>query len=151
MELRRALVLFGIVLGIAALVSIIAQPPDRSDNDATERAEPTPPPATTPAATPSAPSAGPTPAPEGTPFVRMTPKDSKAAIDAGEAVTLVVAVDKPGVVGLEGLGLDDTAEPNTPAQFELLVSSPGKHRVVLVPAAGGEARQIGTLEIRAAS
>lgn len=140
-ELRRALFLFAIVLGLAAVVSIVTQPAERRRDRTT--AEPTPPTAV-PAPKPP-PTANPRPDP-GDAAVTIAPKDKTAKIETGTAATLAVAVDQPGDVALEGLGLTAAAEPATPARFDLLIGSPGRFRVLLTPSAGGEPRAIGRVE-----
>jgi hypothetical protein len=140
MELRRALLLFAIVLGIAALVSAIAQPPERRSKTATEdtAAPPLPPPTTKPTASPQ---------PPGGPIaLRLGPKNKTVKVETGAAATLTVVVAEPGQVTLEGLGLTASAEPNTPARFDLLVATPDTYRVLLAPSAGGEPRAIGSID-----
>jgi hypothetical protein len=139
-ELRRALLLFAIVLGIAALVSVVTQPAERKSERTTT--EETPAPVLTLPET--APTASPRPDP-GVAGIAIDPKDKTARFEPGAATTLTVVVDEPGQVELEGLGLAAPAEPSTPARFDLLVDSPGRHRVLFAPARGGEPRSIGSI------
>jgi hypothetical protein len=147
-ELRRALLLFAIVLGIAALVSAVSGPSERARNRTTA-AEPPARPLTVPV-----PEAGPTPGPPpdataGADGIKIDPKHKTARVAVGTAATLTVSVEEPGQVELDGLGLAATAEPSTPARFDLLVDSPGRYRVNFAPARGGEPRSIGTIDATA--
>lgn len=138
MELRRALLLFAIVLGVAAVVAALASPTSR-------RSETTPPP----------------PAPEVTPReraqaparVRIDGRRAPATrtLRVGRATTVVVAVDEPGQVELRGLGLTQPAEPRTPAVFETLPAARGRYEVLFTPAGGVRARALGELVSRPAN
>ena len=140
LELRRALLLFAIVLGVAALVTSVSNPADRERAGEPESArEPAPPPSGGPARTGRA----------GPVRVRF---DSEARVRAwklegGRAATVTVAVGSPGEVRIEGLGLSAPAEQLTPARFELLPRRPGRHRVRFTPTGRSEARTVGFLEV----
>jgi hypothetical protein len=138
-ELRRALLLFAVVLAVAAIVSSIANPPERGGDD---------PPATDagPAPTASAPDAR-------RPLTRTvgfpaTAKPRTRTLEAGQPATVRVEVETPGQVEIPSLGLTAPAEPLTPAVFEVLVSVAGEHPIVVQPA-GSETlpSKIGTLEV----
>ncbi|MGI9082043.1 MAG: hypothetical protein ACR2FZ_07180 [Thermoleophilaceae bacterium] len=136
MELRRALLLFAIVLALAAIVTSVSRP-ERAQRD--ESSEP---------ARPPDPSARPGPLgdrPAAIPFSAAEPKARR--LQAGRPATVSVKVPRPGEVELEGLGLSAPAEPLTPARFELLERRLGRYEVRFTPAAGGEARTAGTLRI----
>ena len=141
MELRRALLLFAIVLGLAAIATSVSRPPDRRDK-AQEPAE------TAPVA-----SAGPGAA---TPLeltfkpLRAATKPPTERLDAGTPATVIVEVDEPGLVEIDGLGLTGAAEPLTPARLDVLTGDEERHPVRFRPAATGEPRTIGTLEVRPA-
>ncbi len=139
MHLRRALLLFAIVLGLAALASTISRP-ESTDDEA--------PPATTEATAPPtvAPGAG-AGEPAEVSFDAAEPRVRK--LEAGRAATLRVAVDAPGSVEIPQLGLSAAAEPLTPAHFDVLLSQPGRYQLRFVPAAGDEGRPAGTLVVRA--
>ncbi len=140
MELRRALLLFAIVLGLAAIATSVSRPPDRDDSK--RDANPAP-------AAPSNPTAETGPVPGGSVEVTFAPaqKPPTERVAAGRAATVVVEVDEPGDVELAGLGLTATAEPLTPARFEVLSAREGRHPVRITPSAGGAAQTLGTLEI----
>jgi hypothetical protein len=134
-HLRRALLLFAIVLGVAALVGSIAAPPS-DDGGPDEPVATTPP----PTATTRAPTAAAQPAPKGT--VELTfavgGRRERRSLAPGAAATVVVASAKPGQVDLEGLGVTDAVQPNTPARFAVLSNSPGTYPVVFRPAGGAD-------------
>jgi hypothetical protein len=145
-HLRRALLLFAIVLGLAAIAASVSRPRD----DAGERST-------------SAPSAPPTAQTEPTPTVSPGSADSGGAradvvfgasdgeptrrIPVGGASTVLVEVDEPGQVEIPDLGLSAPADPLTPARFEIFGSEPGTHEVLFTPAAGEESNEVGTLAI----
>jgi hypothetical protein len=149
-ELRRALLLFAIVLGLAALASSIARPPERREGDAVQQREPSARAderATIPSATPrpGTPAAMPTTlrfAARGVPRTRR--------LEQGRPAAVVVAVREPAEVGIPSLGLTQPAEPLTPARFDVLVPDAGRHRIVRRPASGGPTAVAGTLAIVAA-
>ena len=68
-------------------------------------------------------------------------------LDAGRPATVLVAVDQPGQVELEGLGLSAAAEPSTPAHFDVLSERIGSHAVRFTKAGTAETRTVGTLRI----
>ena len=98
-ELRRALLLFAIVLGVAAVVAALASP----SRDDPIRTATTPPPE---AATP--PGSGRPPARVGLDG-RRAPRHPR--LEIGRATTLVVTVEEPGQVTIPELGLTEAAEP----------------------------------------
>ena len=133
MELRRALLLFAIVLGVAAVVAAVANPGSRTS----ERM------ATTPPAVPrdldrsrSAPATVRVDG-RGAPALRM--------LEIGRATTVVVSVNEPGIVELEGLGLTDAAEERDPAIFDTLPTRKARYRVLFTPSGGVRARALGVL------
>jgi hypothetical protein len=134
-QIRRVLLLFALVLGLSALVASIAPPPEE-DEEAPER-EPT---VATPAVRPptdlSSPLRLPARARGARPPVRR--------VRAGSSFSLDVAVREPGDVVLEGLGLRQTADPRSPAHFELLASPSGRHAVDFAPVLG-DRRLVGWL------
>ena len=134
MELRRALLLFAIVLGVAAVVAALANPPTRGTGETTATAPPDG----------AARESG-----DGRPPTRVR-VDGRGAprtvrLEIGRATTVVVAVDEPGQVTLDGLGLTDTAEPRDPAVFETLPSRRGRYEVLFTPAGGVRERALGAL------
>ena len=132
-HVRRALLLFAIVLGFAALAAAISQAPRRS-------------------AANRAPIAGPLPEAEARPPVRLElsargrPRSLRLA--AGNAATLTVSVPEPGQVELKEPALTSPAEPSTPAGFPLLIDRPARYPVFFTAADSGEPRRIGTVIVR---
>jgi hypothetical protein len=147
MDVRRAVLLFAIVLGLAAIASSIMRPSDRAGGgtDADSATETTGGSSARPAATPvpGAPPVGPT-----TIRFSSSRKVKLRKLERGRPATVVVAVDAPGQVEIPSLGLSQPAEPVTPARFDLLVSQAGRHAIVMRPAdSAAAAARIGTLKI----
>lgn len=140
------------MLGLAAIASSIARPPESEDRradpaDSGQEAAPTG--KTGPARDASA-------APRlGTPSVepatirfRAGAKRQARKLERGRPATLVVAVETPSQVDIPSLGLTQPAEPLTPARFDVLAGETGSHRIVLRPAASdGISSTVGTLEV----
>jgi hypothetical protein len=141
-HLQRALLLFAIVLGLAAVAASLS----RTDRG---RSSPAPAPDTTPAETATTPAPGPDP---GSELLRFTEggKPEVRDLAVGRAATVLVAVKRPGEAEIEGLGEPSAAEPATPASFDVFQTRPGSFRVVFTPAAGGRREGVGTLRVRAA-
>ena len=135
MELRRALLLFAIVLGLAAIVASLSRGPERDEDPR--------PPATSDAV------ASPAPGPAAPREITFEPasKPPTRRLEAGRAATVIVKVGEPGQVSIAGLGLSGSAEPLTPARFDVLTSDEDSYRILLRPAATGEQRTVGILEI----
>jgi hypothetical protein len=132
-QIRRVLLLFALVLGLSAVVASIAPPPDTEESEPAE-------PAVTADATP--------PLLKPVLGLRVRPGGGRRItrrVKAGSSFSLTVGVPKPGDVVLEGLGVRQTADPITPAHFELLASPEGIHRVAFVPI-DGRRRVVGRLE-----
>jgi hypothetical protein len=138
-HIRRALLLFAVVLGMAALAASVSRPPQ-------ERARTTP-------ATP-APEPGPTtaePAPADSPARPVTfdaALHERRRVAARRAATLEVLVDEPGSVELPDLGVSASADEHTPARFELFPTRAGHYAIRFTPAAGDERRPAGTLIVK---
>jgi hypothetical protein len=142
MELRRALLLFAIVLGLAAIASTIARPPDRGGDDSTTETAATAPP-TEKASSPGVK----TPQPRTIEF-RNGAKPQTHKLEQGQPATILVDVETPGQVDIPSLGLTDAGEPLTPAMFEILETKPGSHPIMVQPAASETLpSKVGTLEI----
>jgi hypothetical protein len=137
-ELRRALLLFAIVLGLAAIATTVSRPQEEQ-------------PAETPTVTRARPQAGPGPGapPPARLSMSVAERPATATLESGRPGTLVVATDEPGTVELPTLGLLAFAERLTPARFELYVREAGRHDVRFTPAGDSESRQVGTLRIKA--
>ena len=144
MHLRRALLLFAIVLGLAAVAASVSRPRNASD-----RSDPlqTPPPTTEVDRPPTA-----SPAPAGTqPPVELTffagdPRPQR--IRAGQAASVSVEVEEAGQVEIADLGMSAAAEPQTPARFEVFTRATGRHRITFMPAAAEDQPvKVGTLVV----
>lgn len=137
--MRRALLLFAIVLGMAALVASLSRPIEDRNRQSTiptetepETADPGP-----PTATPGAGGEGPGTA-EAPATISFDAADHQSKrLPAGESATVEVSVDAPGSVEIPDMGLTAPADPFTPARFDVLASRPGRYRLVFT-AAGGE-------------
>jgi hypothetical protein len=138
-HLRRALLLFAIVLGLAALAASISRPGGDSDNSKQTAA---PPP------TAGEPTVAPRPAEERPVTLRFNAeRDQVRRLEVGHAATLQVSVDEPGQVEIPGLGQAAAAEPVTPARFEIFASNAGRYRIGFTAASGGKARPAGVLDV----
>ena len=143
MHLRRALLLFAIVLGLAAVAASVSRPRGDSDGSQPFRTPPT-------AEQVQPRTAG--PAPEGSPPpVELTfSADDRTAqrIRVRQAATVLVEVEQAGQVAIRDLGLSAAAEPLTPARFDLLTGTTGRHAITFLPAADeGAVQRIGTLVV----
>jgi hypothetical protein len=144
-HVRRALLLFAIVLGLAALAASLSRPsddePDRppqqagtSTQDSTPRASPREE-ETTEVADSSA-------------TIEMdATDDATRRLEAGRSASLEVAVPEPGQVTIPQLGLTGTGDPLTPARFDVLVTAAGRYPIDFTPAGTDEARPAGTLVV----
>jgi hypothetical protein len=139
MHLRRALLLFALVLGVSALIASFAAPPRRE-------------PARRGNATTEPPTASPgnRAAPAKTVRLRLGPsRDSspRHTLAPGSRAIVTVAVDHPAQVSVSGTGQVKTAGPHTPAVFDLFLVREGRFRVTVTPAEG-RPRQAGTILVR---
>jgi hypothetical protein len=138
MHIRRALLLFAIVLGLGALVASLSRPADERRTETTAR-EPSGPGSAT--ATPS-------PAPERPTALSFdATEDETKRLPEGRAATVEVAVDEPGGVQIPGLGLSAPANPLTPARFDILGTEPGRYELIFRPAATETSEAAGELVI----
>ena len=147
MELRRAILLFAVVLGVAAIVSSIARPPERGGDDAASDGAPA-----TKQPKPSSSSSGSrTPQPKTIEF-RSGAKPQTRKLEVGQPATVLVDVETPGQIDIPTLGLTDAAEPLTPAMFEVLATAKGNHAIMAQPATSDALpSKIGTLKVVPAS
>src|SRR3954452_2317239 len=136
MHLRRALLLFAVVLGVAALAASLSRPSRNADQSE-------------PATTSVLPELSPVPPPRGPADVRFAEdgRHQRATLRSGRAATVTVEVKKPGQVKLQGLGLSAAAEPLTPARFDVFADDPGRHEVRFDPVSG-DSVLIGVLRVR---
>jgi hypothetical protein len=138
-HIRRALLLFAIVLGMAALAASVSRPPEERTRTTTTAPAPEPGPGT----------AEPAPAdnPPGPVTFDAASRDRRR-ISAQRAATLEVTVDEPGSVELPELGLNATADEHTPARFELFPTRAGDYAILFTPAAEDASRPAGTLVVK---
>lgn len=134
-HLRRALLLFAIVLGLAAIAASVARPPEKPSRRAVA---------------PSGPIAPGAPAARATVISFDATRDQVRRLARGRPATVLLEVDEPGLAEIPSLGLSAPADPHTPAHFEVLVRKPGRFPIAFKPAVGDEARQSGRLVVTAA-
>lgn len=147
-HLRRALLLFAIVLGLAAIAASVSRAPEESGERTEQAAPPADPPESDGQGQP--PTIAPRSAPVDRPLeavVFPAGREVSRRVPAGEGATVLVEVDEAGQVEIPDLGLNASAEPLTPARFEIFTSDSGSHDVVFTPAAGDESREVGTLTV----
>lgn len=135
------MLLFAIVLGMAALVASLSRPVEerRSDSSQSEPRDSGPP------------TASPTPAPDTGETLAFEAAENEAMrLPAGEAATVEVAVDQPGSVDIPGMGLSAPADPVTPARFDVLESQPGRYELLFTPAGGEPSEPAGRLVVTSA-
>ena len=137
MHIRRALLLFAIVLGMAALVASLSRP--AGDQSRTEPREKPAPSRVTASPLPADSPPGPVSLDAGSGARRRLPVE--------RAATLEVSVDEPGIVELPGLRLTASADEHTPARFEVFPTRPGRYEVLFTPARGDESRPAGMLVV----
>jgi hypothetical protein len=137
-HLRRALLLFAIVLGLAAIAASVSRPRDEGNAEPTVTTAPEPP------------TVEPTPGPDvGEAEVYFDAAAPRAqGIQAEEAATVFVAVPEPGQVDIPDLGLSSSAEPLTAARFDVLTSRTGRFPIRYLPAGASEPQAAGTLVVR---
>jgi hypothetical protein len=138
-HLRRALLLFAIVLALAAVAASVSRPGEESREPPPRTLQP-----------PAEPEVAPGPAAHSGPpatIVLSTEANERRRLDAGRAATLEVAVEEAGMVEIPRLGLSAAGEPVTPARFDVLVRQPGRYPAVFVPADGDEPEAAGTLVV----
>jgi hypothetical protein len=136
-HIRRALLLFAIVLGMAALVASLSRPPEERSRTAPREEPRRAPPTATAAPADNPPS----------PVSFNAASDERRRVPASQAATLEVSVDQPGSVELPGLGLTASTDEHTPARFEVFPTRPGKYEILFTPADGDESRRAGTLVV----
>jgi len=138
-ELRRALLLFAVVLGLAAIATSVSRPAERGGDEASDPGRRTP-------------TAGPRRTALQPALISFattaTPRERRLAVNRPATVTVEVA--RAGQVELAGLGLTAEAQPLTPARFDVLERRPGRYKVRFTPAAASsETHTVGTVEVEA--
>jgi hypothetical protein len=138
-HIRRALLLFAIVLGMAALAASLSRPPEERSSTQPRKQQ-----------APSQVTAKPLPAanpPVVLSFDALTDERRRLRVD--RAATIEVSVDEAGSVELPDLGLTSSADQYTPARFDLLPTRAGSYVILFTPAQGDESRPAGTLVVTA--
>jgi hypothetical protein len=136
MHLRRALLLFAIVLGLAALAASLSRPSRKSGE-------------TAPTTSQELPLLAPGPTAESSARARFSEAGRRRTrtVPVRRAAVVTVEVERPGQVELRGLGLTASAEPSTPARFDVLAGVAGRHEVRFTPASGSRPQTVGVLRI----
>jgi hypothetical protein len=137
-HIRRALLLFAIVLGMAALVASLSRPAE--ERTPAERSEE---PRQEPSATPTPVDNPPRP------ISFDASSRERRRLQQGQAATVEIAVDEPGSVEVPDLGLTATADEHTPARFEVFPTRAGAYAILFRPADGDRSRPAGTLVVTA--
>ena len=138
MHLRRALLLFAIVLGLAAVAASVSRPRDTDEP---------PPPATEGEQSPGVATGEGTGPPAELTFLAVDPDTQRLA--AGQAATISVEVEDAGQVKIADLGMSAVADPLTPARFDLLTREAGRHRITFTPTGDEAETRVGTLVVAA--
>jgi hypothetical protein len=143
-HLRRALLLFAIVLGLAAVAASVSRPRERDNPPTTTESQR--PPTVESGTTPAAPPAGESgPGSVSVTFDADHPRAHRVGV--GQAATVIVEVPDAGQVSIDLLGLTDAADPTTPASFDVLTSQPGRYPITFEPADTSESLDAGTLVV----
>jgi hypothetical protein len=144
-HLRRALLLFAIVLGLAAIAASVSQTPEESSERDSQPAVQSD---TESVPEPSASPGNATTVAGVRELVFDAGEGQTRRVDTGQPATVLVEVDEPGLVEIVNLGLSAPAEPLTPARFEVLSSNPERHAITFTPADGDTPNEAGTLVVR---
>jgi hypothetical protein len=133
-HLRRALLLFAIVLGLAAIVASVS----RTERGPQSGSRPRP--------APRAPTESSLRASRAV-LVRFRVGEGRKSrrVAVGRPATVSVTAPRAGLVSIPGLGLSHAAEPGTPARFEVFETRPEKLHVVFSPAGTERQERVGTL------
>jgi hypothetical protein len=143
-HIRRALLLFAIVLGLAAIAASVSRTPDESgegqEPPAAERGTPE---ISEPTLSPGTDAAGGV-----RELVFDAERDPTRRVDAGQPATVLVEVDEPGLVEIPALGLTAPAQPLTPARFDVLISEPDRLAITFTPVESDTPEPAGLLVVR---
>jgi hypothetical protein len=133
-HLRRALLLFALVLGLTALAAAVS--PSRDEDTAAPAVA---------TATPGA-----SALPRTITFLAgasAAPQVRRAR--AGEHLLLAVSSSEGGLVTIPSLGRTSSVSDAAPARFDVLAPDPGRYDILLKPSAGpDEPSRVGTLVTR---
>jgi hypothetical protein len=75
--------------------------------------------------------------------------DERRRLPVDTAATIEVAVDQAGSVEFPELALTASADPHTPARFDIFPTRTGSYVILFTPAQGDESRPAGTLVVTA--
>jgi hypothetical protein len=144
-HVRRALLLFAIVLGLAALAASLSRPSDDEPDRPPDKAGTTTT-DTTPQASPGEQET--TDVADNSATIELDAADDETRrLEAGRSASVEVAVKEPGQVTIPKLGLTGSADPLTPARFYVLVTAAGRFPIEFIPAGSDESRAAGTLVV----
>jgi hypothetical protein len=142
-HIRRALLLFAIVLGLAAIAASVSRSPEDSSESQSQPVAPADV-EETPSVTP-----GTAPVSGVRELVFEADREQTRRLDTDRPATVFVEVDEPGLVEIPDLGLIAPAEPLTPARFEIpLRSEPARMDITFTAVEDDFPRPAGTLVVR---
>jgi hypothetical protein len=144
-HIRRALLLFAIVLGLAAIAASVSRSPDDSGDG---ESPPVVPSETQQVPSPSVSSGDAVPGSGVRELVFDADRDQTRRLDTGQPATVLVEVDEPGLVEIADLGLSAPAGPLTPARFEILTSDPDRLEITFTAVEDDVPGPAGTLVVR---
>jgi hypothetical protein len=130
-HLRRAILLFALVLGLAALAAAVS--PTRDE--------------TRPAFAPSPPDGSSSAVPRQVAFGGSRKARIRRARQ-GEHIVVSVVSEAGGLATIPRLGRTGSASPDAPARFDLLAPQPGRYDVMIEPSGSSEPQRVGTLITR---
>jgi hypothetical protein len=133
-HLRRALLLFALILGLAALVAAVS--PSRQTSG----------PTLTPPAAGTGDGGGAAGSERHLAFGAGGARVRRAR--EGEHLIVSVAAEAGGVATIPRLGLTESVAPSAPAQFDLLAPPPGRYDVLVSASDGSRPRRAGTIVTR---
>jgi hypothetical protein len=133
-HVRRAILLFALVLGLAALAAAVS--PSRQP--------------AAPALAPPPPGSGSGGTETGAARQLTFSAGGKrvSRVREGEHLLVSVASEAGGIATIPRLGLTAAIAPAAPAQFDLLAPSPGRYDVLVSESDGSRPRRVGTLVSR---
>jgi hypothetical protein len=144
-HIRRALLLFAIVLGLAAIAASVSRSPEESGESESQPAVPS---EADQVPSPSVTSGDAAPVSGVRELVFEAHRDQTRRLEAGQPATVLVEVDEPGLVEIADLGLSAPADPLTPARFEVLTSDPDRLEITFTAVEEDLAGPAGTLVVR---
>ena len=145
MHIRRALLLFAIVLGLAAIATSVSRSPEDSGDSESQPAVPS---EAEQVPSPSVSSGDAAPVTGVRELVFEAERDQTRRLDAGQPATVLVEVDEPGLVEIADLGLSAPADPLTPARFEIPPPNPDRVEITFTAAEDDVPEPAGTLVVR---